>query len=80
MQEHKYKHRHSHKKDGIDNFREQSLKAIQRKKLYAKVAYIVGVHHCYYNDSIGIRRLLHRQISLRVSCKNHAGEHLKILI
>lgn len=41
MQEHKYKHRHSHKKDGIDAFREQSLKAIQRKKLYAKVAYIV---------------------------------------
>ncbi len=41
MQEHKYKHRHSHKKDGIDTFREQSLKAIQRKKLYAKVAYIV---------------------------------------
>lgn len=36
MQEHKYKHRHSHKKDGID-----TLKAIQRKKLYAKVAYIV---------------------------------------
>ena len=34
MQEHKYK-------DGIDTFREQSLKAIQRKKLYAKVAYIV---------------------------------------
>lgn len=43
MQEHKYKHRHSHKKDGIDTFREQSLKAIQRKKLYAKVAYIVVV-------------------------------------
>lgn len=41
MQEHKYKHSHSHKKDGIDTFREQSLKAIQRKKLYAKVAYIV---------------------------------------
>lgn len=43
MQEHKHKHRHSHshKKDGIDAFREQSLKAIQRKKLYAKVAYIV---------------------------------------
>ncbi len=41
MQEHKYKHRHSHKKDGIDTFREQSLKAIQRKKLYAEVAYIV---------------------------------------
>lgn len=41
MQEHKYKHRHSHKKDDIDTFREQSLKAIQRKKLYAKVAYIV---------------------------------------
>lgn len=41
MQEHKYKHRHSHKKDGIDTFREQCLKAIQRKKLYAKVAYIV---------------------------------------
>ena len=41
MQEHKYKHRHSHKKDGIDTFREQSLKAIQRKKVYAKVAYIV---------------------------------------
>lgn len=41
MQEHKYKHRHSHKKDGIDTFREQSLKAIQRKKLYVKVAYIV---------------------------------------
>lgn len=41
MQEHKYKHRHSHKKDGIDTFREQSLKAIQKKKLYAKVAYIV---------------------------------------
>lgn len=41
MQEHKYKHRHSHKKDGIDTFREQSLKAIQRKELYAKVAYIV---------------------------------------
>lgn len=41
MQEHKYKHRHSHKKDGIDTFHEQSLKAIQRKKLYAKVAYIV---------------------------------------
>ena len=41
MQEHKYKHRHSHKKDGFDTFREQSLKAIQRKKLYAKVAYIV---------------------------------------
>lgn len=41
MQEHKYKHRHSHKKDGIDTFRKQSLKAIQRKKLYAKVAYIV---------------------------------------
>lgn len=41
MQEHKYKHRYSHKKDGIDTFREQSLKAIQRKKLYAKVAYIV---------------------------------------
>lgn len=41
MQEHKHKHRHSHKKDGIDTFREQSLKAIQRKKLYAKVAYIV---------------------------------------
>lgn len=41
MQEHKYKHRHSYKKDGIDTFREQSLKAIQRKKLYAKVAYIV---------------------------------------
>lgn len=41
MQEHKYKHRHSHKKDGIDTFSEQSLKAIQRKKLYAKVAYIV---------------------------------------
>ena len=41
MQEHKYKHRHSHKKDGIDTFREQSLKAIQRKKLYAKVSYIV---------------------------------------
>lgn len=41
MQEHKYKHRHSHKKDGIDTFREQSLKAIQRKKLYEKVAYIV---------------------------------------
>jgi len=41
MQEHKYKHRHSHKKDGIDTFREQSLKAIQRKKLYTKVAYIV---------------------------------------
>lgn len=41
MQEHKYKHRHSHKKDGIDTFLEQSLKAIQRKKLYAKVAYIV---------------------------------------
>ena len=41
MQEHKYKHRHSHKKDGIYTFREQSLKAIQRKKLYAKVAYIV---------------------------------------
>lgn len=41
MQEHKYKHRHSHKKDGIDTFREQSLKAIQRKKLYAKVPYIV---------------------------------------
>ena len=41
MQEHKYKHRHSHKKDGIDTFREQSLKATQRKKLYAKVAYIV---------------------------------------
>ena len=41
MQEHKYKHRHSHKKDGIDTFREQSLKAIQRKKLYAKVEYIV---------------------------------------
>ena len=41
MQEYKYKHRHSHKKDGIDTFREQSLKAIQRKKLYAKVAYIV---------------------------------------
>lgn len=41
MQEHKYKHRHNHKKDGIDTFREQSLKAIQRKKLYAKVAYIV---------------------------------------
>lgn len=41
MQEHKYKHRHSHKKDGIDTFREQILKAIQRKKLYAKVAYIV---------------------------------------
>lgn len=41
MQEHKYKHRHSHTKDGIDTFREQSLKAIQRKKLYAKVAYIV---------------------------------------
>lgn len=41
MQEHKYKHRHSHKKDGIDTFREQSLKAIQRKKLYAKVAYTV---------------------------------------
>lgn len=80
MQEHKYKHRHSHKKDGIDTFREQSLKAIQRKKLYAKVAYIVVVHHCYYNDSIGVRCLLHRQISLRVSCKNHAGEHLKVLI
>lgn len=41
MQEHKHKHSHSHKKDGIDAFREQSLKAIQRKKLYAKVAYIV---------------------------------------
>jgi hypothetical protein len=41
MQEHKYEHRHSHKKEGIDAFREQSLKAIQRKKLYAKVAYIV---------------------------------------
>lgn len=41
MQEHKYKHRHSHKKDGIDTFREQSLRAIQRRKLYAKVAYIV---------------------------------------
>lgn len=41
MQEHKYKHIHSHKKDGIDTFREQSLKAIQRKKLYVKVAYIV---------------------------------------
>lgn len=41
MQKHKYEHRHSHKKDGIDAFREQSLKAIQRKKLYAKVAYIV---------------------------------------
>ena len=40
MQKHKYEHRHSHKKDGIDAFREQSLKAIQRKKLYAKVAYI----------------------------------------
>ena len=41
MQEHKYKHRHRQKKDGIDTFREQSLKAIQRKNLYAKVAYIV---------------------------------------
>lgn len=41
MQEHKHKHRHSHKKDGIDTFREQSLMAIQRRKLYAKVAYIV---------------------------------------
>ena len=41
MQEHKPKHNHSHKKEGIDAFREQSLKAIQRKKLYAKVAYIV---------------------------------------
>ena len=49
MQEHKYKHRHSHKKDGIDTFREQSLKAIQRKKLYAKVAYIV-VFAAYFID------------------------------
>ena len=77
MQEHKYKHRHSHKKDGIDTFREQSLKAIQRKKLYAKVAYIVVFTIAI---SIGVRCLLHRHISLRVSCQNHAGEHLKVLI
>lgn len=77
MQEHKYKHRHSHKKDGIDTFREQSLKAYTKKEVVCKSCIHRGVHHCYYNDSIGVRCLLHRQISLRVSCQNHAGEHLK---
>lgn len=68
MQEHKHKHRHSHKKDGIDTFREQSLKAIQRKKSYAKVAYIV-VFTIAIIMIAGVRCLLHRQISLRVSSR-----------
>ena len=43
MQEHKHKHKHSrrHRRNDIDIFRENNLRAIHRRKQYARIMFVV---------------------------------------
>lgn len=41
MQEHKHNHSHRHHRDEIDIFRENNLRAIHRRKQYARIMFVV---------------------------------------
>ncbi len=41
MQEHKHKHSRKQRRDEIDIFREDNLRAIHRRKQYARIMFIV---------------------------------------
>lgn len=41
MPEHKHNHSHRHHRDEIDIFRENSLRAIHRRKQYARIMFVV---------------------------------------
>lgn len=41
MPEHKHKHSHRQRRDDIDIFRENSLRAIHRRKQYARIMFVV---------------------------------------
>ena len=42
MPEHKHKHSRRHRRDEIDIFRENSLRAIHRRKQYARIMFVVA--------------------------------------
>lgn len=41
MPEHKHNHSHRHHRDEIDIFRENSLRAIHKRKQYARIMFVV---------------------------------------
>lgn len=41
MPEHKHKHSHRQRRDEIDIFRENSLRAIHRRKQYTRIMFVV---------------------------------------
>lgn len=41
MPEHKHKHSHRQRRDEIDIFRENSLRAIHKRKQYARIMFVV---------------------------------------
>lgn len=41
MPEHKHNHSHRHHRDEIDIFRENNLRAIHRRKQYARIMFVV---------------------------------------
>lgn len=41
MQEHTHNHSHRHHRDEIDIFRENSLRAIHKRKQYARIMFVV---------------------------------------
>lgn len=41
MQEHKHNHSHRHHRDEIDIFRENNLRAIHKRKQYARIMFVV---------------------------------------
>lgn len=41
MPEHKHKHSHRHHRDEIDIFRENNLRAIHKRKQYARIMFVV---------------------------------------
>lgn len=41
MPEHKHKHSRRHRRDEIDIFRENNLRAIHRRKQYARIMFVV---------------------------------------
>lgn len=41
MPEHKQKHSHRHHRDEIDIFRENNLRAIHKRKQYARIMFVV---------------------------------------
>lgn len=41
MPEHKHKHSHRHHRDEIDIFRENNLRAIHKRKQYARIIFVV---------------------------------------